>query len=98
MTTFTIHACAHLSQHFTIPAAQNRSKLSWPGGFYFSPVGNLSSSSPDFPELPEWEKDWSPETGMKLLSAYREVEGEEPNFTNNAKVCNFVDSILFILK
>lgn len=54
--------------------------------FLLALSGDLSSSSPEFPELLEWEKRWSPKTGVRLLSAYKEVEGQEPNFTNNAKV------------
>lgn len=49
-------------------------------------TGDLPSSSLDFPVRPEWEKDWVPSTGVKLTSAYKQVEGKEPNFTNNAKV------------
>lgn len=48
--------------------------------------GDLAASSGDYPVLPEWEKDWSPKTGVKLESAYRQVDGKEPDFTNNAKV------------
>lgn len=48
--------------------------------------GELPENSSDFPERPEWEKDWSADTGVPLLSAYKEVLGEEPNFTNHAKV------------
>lgn len=54
--------------------------------FSLALAGDLSSSNPDFPEVPKWEKHWSPKTGVRLLSAYKEVEGQEPNFTNNAKV------------
>lgn len=49
-------------------------------------IGDLPESSIDFPVRPEWEKDWVPSTGVKLASAYKQVEGKEPDFTNNAKV------------
>lgn len=49
-------------------------------------TGDLPSSSPDFPVRPDWEKDWVPNTGVELSSAYKQVEGKEPDFTNNAKV------------
>lgn len=49
-------------------------------------AGDLPSTSLDFPVRPEWEKDWVPNTGVKLASAYKQVEGKEPDFTNNAKV------------
>lgn len=49
-------------------------------------AGDLPSSSPDFPVRPKWEEDWVPNTGVKLASAYKQVEGKEPDFTNNAKV------------
>lgn len=57
---------------------------------FFVHSGDLSVDSRDFPPRPEWEKDWSAATGVKLLSAYKEVDGKEPNFTNNAKVRFFV--------
>lgn len=64
--------------------------LACPTTLYAS-AGDLPSSSPDFPERPEWEKEWSAKTGVELLSAYKEVEGVEPNFTNNAKVLTSFD-------
>lgn len=50
-------------------------------------TGDLSTDSPGFPDRPEWEKDWSAATGVRMFSAYKEVEGHEPDFTNHAKVC-----------
>jgi len=49
-------------------------------------AGDLPETSGDFPVRPEWEKDWSPKTGVCLESAYKQVDGKEPDFTNNAKV------------
>ena len=56
------------------------------GSAYMMFPGKLPENSSDFPERPEWEKDWSADTGVPLLSTYKEVLGEEPNFTNHAKV------------
>lgn len=53
-------------------------------GGHFS--GDLAENSGDFPMRPEWEKEWSPKTGVRLESAYKQVDGKEPDFTNNAKV------------
>lgn len=49
-------------------------------------TGDLPESSGDFPVRPEWEKEWTPKTGVCLQSAYKQVDGKEPDFTNNAKV------------
>ena len=49
-------------------------------------AGDLPERSGDFPVRPAWEREWSPKTGVSLESAYRQVEGKEPDFTNNAKV------------
>lgn len=58
--------------------------------------GGMSSTCPDFPQLPEWEKDWSPATGLPLVSAYKEVEGKEPDFTNNAKVTGLLPVVFYV--
>lgn len=52
----------------------------------FSFSGDLPESSEDFPVRPKWEKEWSPKTGVRLESAYKQVNGKEPDFTNNSKV------------
>eukprot|EP00904_Undaria_pinnatifida_P008588 jgi/Undpi1/485/HiC_scaffold_10.g03951.m1 len=82
--------------------------LVFAGDFNFNPdsecyklavEGDLPSSSLDFPVRPEWEKDWVPSTGVKLTSAYKQVEGKEPNFTNNAKVedyAPFIDTLDYV--
>ncbi|CAN0406745.1 unnamed protein product [Discosporangium mesarthrocarpum] len=73
----------------------NRDPLVVAGDFNFSPgsecyrlvtEGNLEETSPDFPASRPWERDWTAELPVKMKSAYKEVEGREPDFTNNAKV------------
>ncbi|CAM9771725.1 unnamed protein product, partial [Hapterophycus canaliculatus] len=78
------------------------------GDFNFNPdsecyklavEGDLPASSDGYPVVPEWEKDWSPKTGVSLESAYRQVDGKEPDFTNNAKVEDwdpFIDTLDYI--
>lgn len=46
--------------------------------------GTLSSSHPAFPEIPERLK-WVPDV-VPVRSAYLEANGEEPEYTNNARV------------
>lgn len=82
--------------------------LVFAGDFNFNPdsecyklavEGDLPSTSLDFPVRPEWEKDWVPNTGVKLASAYKQVEGKEPDFTNNAKVEDydpFIDTLDYV--
>lgn len=98
-SVMTIHTSMAV-KHFARLAGED--PLIFAGDFNFTPdsacyklatQGDLATSSPDFPERPEWEKDWSAATGVPLLSTYKEVQGEEPNFTNHAKV---VDCPLFV--
>ncbi|CBJ31273.1 conserved unknown protein [Ectocarpus siliculosus] len=82
--------------------------LVFAGDFNFNPdsdcyklavEGDLPESSGDFPVRPEWEKDWTPKTGVCLQSAYKQVDGKEPDFTNNAKVEDwdpFIDTLDYI--
>eukprot|EP00903_Cladosiphon_okamuranus_P007240 g7026.t1 len=82
--------------------------LVFAGDFNFNPdsdcyklavEGDLDESSGDFPVRPDWEKEWSPKTGVSLESAYKQVDGKEPDFTNNAKVEDwdpFIDTLDYI--
>ncbi|CAM9752741.1 unnamed protein product, partial [Phaeothamnion confervicola] len=52
--------------------------------------GRLEQSAAEYPTPPPWETEasggWEPALEAPLRSAYRECDGREPDFTNNAQV------------
>ncbi|KAG5183608.1 Endonuclease/exonuclease/phosphatase [Tribonema minus] len=86
----TIHA-ALAAQHVARLARGDAHVFA--GDFNFTPDspqyalvtrGALNSSDPAYPVPPPWEApiDWQPQLAAPLRSAYREVQGREPELTN----------------
>jgi hypothetical protein len=97
--------CALASQHASRLAGENPFVLC--GDFNIKPLdstyklltqGELPADEADLPTPREWD-DWRPTVPVPLRSAYAEVNGAEPDFTNFAQVKEeppFIDCLDYI--